>query len=79
MLFATEPAIRRQEGFMDLLTATAIILPLALLVFWAWMFSEMAKNRDLDQDTRSKWMFAFILLNVFAAAFYYSTIYSNKD
>ena len=56
------------------------LLPLALLAFWAWMFSDMLKKDALPQcfatfsagrDLRFDWIVAFIFLNVFAAMYYY--------
>ena len=54
-----------------------IILP--LLVFWAWMFSDMLNNNRLPDELRSQWAVAFILLSVFAAVLYYANIYRDRS
>jgi hypothetical protein len=54
-----------------------IILP--LLVFWAWMFSDMLSNDRLPGEVRSQWTVAFILLSVFAAVLYYANIYRDRS
>jgi hypothetical protein len=63
------------------------LLPLPLLVLWAWMFSDMAKNQDLPgcfitvsggRDPRLDWNVAFVLLNIIAAGFYYSNVYRQN-
>ncbi len=74
---------------MDWLFPIVVVLP--LLAFWMWMFSDMINNTDLprwpfwdvtDSDSlpsrRFNWTLAFALLNVFAAAIYYSTVYTNS-
>jgi hypothetical protein len=45
------------------------ILP--CLAFWAWMFSDMTNNDRLLRESKTNWMFVFLLLNVFGAALYY--------
>lgn len=59
-----------------------LIAPMIVLVvclaFWAWMFRDMIENDDLPGSAKQNWMFAFVLLNVFAAAIYYSTVYRNR-
>jgi cbb3-type cytochrome oxidase subunit 3 len=64
-----------------------ILLPLSLLAFWAWMFSDMTKNDNLPQcfitftngrNPNFDWTVTFIFLNVFAAIVYYATVYKNK-
>ncbi len=51
---------------------------LALLVFWAWMFWDMANNDDLPNNVKSTWTLAFVFLSIFAAAYYYSNEYRNR-
>jgi hypothetical protein len=64
-----------------------LLLPLPLLAFWAWMFSDMTKNDNLPQcfltftngrNPSFDWTVAFIFLNVFTAIFYYVTVYKNR-
>jgi len=72
---------------ISLLTQLMIILPIVLIVFWVWMFNDMLKNdrlpnggplNRLTSDPKSDWTLAFIFLNVFAAAMYYSLIYRHR-
>jgi len=60
------------------------LLPLPLLTFWVWMFSDMMKNDNLPScfitftrgtDPRFDWTVAFLFLSIFAAIFYYSNEY----
>jgi hypothetical protein len=55
-----------------------LIVILPLVVFWGWMFNDMAKNEDLPSIFKPYWMMAFILLNIPAAIFYYYTIYRSR-
>jgi len=64
-----------------------ILLPLSLLAFWAWMFSDMTKNANLPQcfitftngrNPSFDWTIGFVFLSVFAAIFYYVTVYKNR-
>ncbi len=54
-----------------------MIVLLLCLAFWGWMFRDMIENDDLPSSAKENWTFVFILLNVFAAAIYYSTVYSS--
>ncbi len=60
--------------------ALLVLIPIALLAFWAWMFFDLTKNDNLHscfitisgwRDARLDWNVAFIFLNVIAAFFYY--------
>ena len=62
----------------------ALLIPFALLAFWAWMFSDMMNNENLPGcfvtvsrglDPRLDWTVVFIFLNVFAALYYYVNEY----
>jgi hypothetical protein len=63
-----------------------IILP--LLVFYFWMFWDMANNNALPGNpavplrwpptTKFAWTLAFIFLNVLAAGYYYFTEYKKE-
>ncbi len=69
--------------FNPLITAIVILIAISpLLVFWIWMFREMLKNDNLPglvtRDSKSDWTLAFLLLNAFAAAIYYSRVYRNR-
>ncbi len=64
-----------------------ILIPLSLLAFWAWMFSDMTKNDNLPhcfitftngRNPSFDWTIAFIFLNIFAAIFYYVTEYRKR-
>ncbi|HWV24340.1 MAG TPA: hypothetical protein VNZ58_09115 [Thermomicrobiales bacterium] len=56
----------------------AFVLPLVLVVFWAWMFSDMAQNDDLTPDERTTWMWLFIILNIGTAIYYFATVYRHR-
>jgi hypothetical protein len=65
-----------------------LIIPIPLVAFWFWMFRDMLNNDYLPDNpgaplswppiTRSGWIFAFIILNIFAAAWYYLVEYRNR-
>lgn len=55
-----------------------LIIPLPFIVFWLWMFWEMAKNDTLSRSAKDTWAIAFIVLNIFAAAFYYISVYRKR-
>lgn len=53
------------------LLAAICIVP--LVVFYLWMFRDMTENTVLSDAERFNWTWAFLLLNVFAAAVYFLT------
>jgi hypothetical protein len=55
-----------------------ILLPIPLLVVWAWMFREMINNDRLPSDTKNYWTLLFIFLNVLAAMLYYVNVYKDS-
>jgi hypothetical protein len=61
---------------------TQLILPMIVLVpalaFWGWMFRDMLNNNNLPNGAKNGWVFAFILLNIFAAAIYYIQEYRHR-
>jgi hypothetical protein len=62
---------------MILLIPMIIVLP--LITFWFWMFKDMADNDYLSADEKNNWLLAFILMNVFAAGWYYLVEYRNRN
>ena len=72
---------------MDPLIPT-LILVIPLAVFWFWMFRDMTNNDYLPANstvpltwppsTKFGWTLAFIILNVFAAFWYYLVEYRNR-
>lgn len=63
------------------------LLPLPLVVFWLWMFSDMAKNGNLPQcfmtltngrNPGVDWAVAFLFLSIFTAFFYYVMVYRER-
>ena len=62
---------------MPLVVLLLIAIPMGLLVFWIRMYREMLNNDYLSPAEKNTWTMAFMLLNVFAAAYYYSTEYRN--
>jgi len=63
--------------FPDQLVAPLLLLTVCL-AFWGWMFRDMVTNDQLPPSAKQDWTFAFVLLNVFAAVIYYSTVYRNR-
>lgn len=64
-----------------------ILIPLPLVVFWLWMFSDMTKNGNLPQcfitfsngkNSGFDWTVAFIFLSIFTAIVYYVNVHRNK-
>ncbi|HEY7061533.1 MAG TPA: hypothetical protein VII06_08645 [Chloroflexota bacterium] len=60
----------------SLLAPWIVVAP--LLVFWVWMFDDMARNDHLTSHPKGTWFALFVLLNVFGAAWYYSVEYRNR-
>jgi len=56
-----------------------MMIALPLVGFWFWMFKDMADNHYLSADEKNNWLFAFILMNVFAAGWYYLVEYWNRN
>lgn len=64
---------------MDTKFVLLIIIPPALAcIFWFWMAWDMAGNHDLPGNEKWYWMLAFLFLNIFAAMYYYITVYKNR-
>ncbi len=64
-----------------------LIVMLAVVVFWLWMFKAMTENEYLPpcfitltngQNPLFDWTFAFVVLSIFTAAFYYATEYRKR-
>jgi NADH:ubiquinone oxidoreductase subunit 2 (subunit N) len=64
------------QQLMLLLMSLLVLLP--LLVFWGKMFSDMSNNDDLPREAKLYWTVLFLFFNVFAAVYYYVTVYRNK-
>lgn len=69
--------------------AFASLLSIVLLVsFWLWMFRDMSANAGAlppcfvsvtdGRDQRRDWTFAFVALNLLAAAVYFAKVYRNR-
>lgn len=73
------PGIFTPHGTLSLeqLIPSLIVLVVGL-AFWGWMFRDMIGNNELPPSAKQGWVFAFILLNLFAAVFYYATEYRNR-
>ena len=66
-----------------------LLIALPCIVFWFWMFNDLLKNDYLPErttapqswppTTKSGWMTAFLLLNIFAALWYYLVEYRNRN
>ncbi len=55
-----------------------ILVPLPLLIFWAWMFRDMLNNRYLPANARTIWTWEFVFLSLIAAVHYYATEYRPR-
>ena len=62
---------------MNLLIPWLVVL--LLLAFWLWMFWDLANNDHLISYPKPTWFAAFVFLNVFGAALYYSVEYRHKQ
>ncbi|HSX31350.1 MAG TPA: hypothetical protein VLE99_05525 [Candidatus Saccharimonadales bacterium] len=62
---------------MQLVISLAISIP--LVIFWAWMFSDMTENYRLAPQERQTWLILFIFLSIFTAGYYYFTQYRDRD
>ncbi len=65
-----------------------VLIPICLLAFWAWMFTDMMKSDYLSpcfvtftngRDSKFDWGVMFIFLNIVAAVFYYINIYRERQ
>jgi len=63
------------------------LIPLAVLVFWAWMFADMRSSDDLPgcfislrrgRDPRSDWTAMFVILSLVTAMMYYTEVYRSR-
>ena len=59
-------------------------VPIILVIFWLWMFWDMANNEDLPtcyisltngRNIRFDWMFAFVFLSILTAGYYFFVEY----
>lgn len=69
----------------------ATFIPLAvvglLISFWLWMFNDMINNDEIPSSdpaghrwppvAKNQWIICFIILNIFAAGYYYFTVYRD--
>jgi hypothetical protein len=56
----------------------AVVAVLPLVAFYAWMFRDMTRNPYLTPEERTRWLWFFVLFNVFGAAVYYAAEYRNR-
>jgi len=56
-----------------------MLISLPLIAFWLWMFVDLANNDYIPSESKNNWFLAFILLNVFAAFWYYFVEYRNRN
>ena len=64
---------------MDMYIPLILALPpLLALAFWLWMAWNLSRNDNLSRSEKYNWTLAFLLLNVFAAVFYYVTEYRKR-
>ena len=65
-----------------------LLIALPFLIFWGWMFTDMANNDDIPTSnyaiiawppaTKNHWLFVFVILNFFGAIYYYFTVYQKR-
>lgn len=65
-----------------------LLIPLLLVAFWLWMFSDMMNNAGIPSaapqgfrwppEAKNQWIVLFVILNIFTAIYYYVTEYRNK-
>jgi hypothetical protein len=73
---------------MNIVLLLTLLIPFALIAFWAWMFHDMVNNPDIPQSTtepfrwppqaKNYWLIVFIFLNIVAAGYYYFTVYRER-
>jgi hypothetical protein len=56
-----------------------LLIGLPLIGFWFWMLIDLSNNDYLPQNTKNNWFLAFILLNIFAALWYYMVEYRPRN
>ena len=63
----------------QLVTALLVLVLLVpFVVFWWSMFSDLLKNDYPRTFSKTTWLFAFVMLNVFGAAMYYVYEYRKR-
>lgn len=55
-----------------------LFLGFPLIGFWLWMLVDMTNNEYISADSKRNWFVSFILLNVFAAFWYYTVEYRPR-
>lgn len=55
-----------------------MILGIPLIGFWLWMLVDLANNDYLTREAKNNWFVAFLLLNFFAALWYYLVEYRPR-
>lgn len=79
----------RQRAMASLISLITLLIILPLVAFWVWMFRDMTHNDYLPDNSAApltwpptskySWTLAFIVLNVFAACFYYVLEYRKRQ
>ena len=62
-----------------ILQVIGLIIIIPLVVFWFWMWNDLAKNDYLSREAKNNWTLAFVFLSVFAAWWYYLTEYRYRN
>ena len=55
-----------------------LLITLPLIVFWLWMAWDLGGNDHLSRSEKQYWQLAFLLMNVFAAVYYYVIEYKKR-
>ena len=56
-----------------------VLIGMPLIGFWLWMFLDMTNNPYLSRETKNYWLMAFVLLNIFAALWYYLVEFKPRN
>lgn len=64
---------------LRLISFIVLLLPVLLLGFWVWMAYDFIQHPPVNARERQLWALAFVLLNIFAAVYYYVTVYRIRD
>lgn len=56
-----------------------MLFSLPFVGFWLWMVNDLLNNDYLSEEAKYNWFYAFILLNIFGAFWYYVVEYRPRN
>ena len=56
-----------------------MLIGLPLIGFWFWMLRDLSNNQYISSSSKTTWFLAFVLLNIFGAAWYYFVEYRPRN